>query len=82
MDIVNIITTENNQVNDIDSFAIVCPEQQSDVVEEAEKVFTDKVNDLSGETIDEDSMESYIEDGCYQSDNITIALVWSNSKND
>lgn len=82
MDIINIITTENNQVTDIDSFAIVCSELQSDVVEEAEKTFKEKVKDLSGEEIDRHSMEDYTEDGFYKSDGIAISIVWSSSKNE
>ena len=83
MDIINIITTEHNRVNDIESFAVVCPEEQGIVAIDAEDCFMNKVKELAKpKIIDDFSIEDYKEDGYYEKDGIAISIVWSNSVNE
>lgn len=82
MDIINIITTENNSVLDIKSFAVVNPETSNDVTEQAEKEFSDIIRNFrKPDVLSDEDVEIYIEDG-FSYKGINVNIVWSNSINE
>ncbi len=83
MRVINVIVIKNSVVDSIDSFGIE-EEQLSDaVVEDAEKLFKEKVLAMSGEGTEEEfedncgDIESYLEDGYYKLFNSSVCLTWS-----
>lgn len=82
MDIVNVILIEHGRIKDIESFAVVCPELQNDVVEDAEKHFVTQANKIGMPIEDDAIVESYVEDAYYSNHGHSVSLVWSHSTNE
>ncbi len=83
MEILNVIITEDNVVNLVESFCVVDEQLRDEVVEQAEKYFTDTIVQLVGSdnhAIDDIEDES-LENGYFEFDNITIQLAWSSCTN-
>ena len=83
MRIINVIVVKNGAVDEMESFGVFEEQCSSDVVEEAENAFKEKVLKIADadETEFEDnygSMESYIEDGVFMSGRgSSVCLTWS-----
>lgn len=83
MQIINIITTENNIVSDIKSFPIVVEETESEVIEQVEKEFTDIVNNFSKPNVlNYVELNECLDNGCFEYKGINISIVWSSSNNE
>ena len=83
MRVINVIVVKNGIVHEIESFGVFEEQLSNDVVEEAEKLFKNKVLDLVDTNIDDfednyGSMESFVEDGIFpiRSDE-SVCLTWS-----
>lgn len=59
----------------LESFPIWEEQLSDDVIEVAQKLFSDKAMENGAE---EDDIESYLEDGHYENSDYEVFLVWSN----
>lgn len=84
MRIINVITTVENSVEEIQSFAVVDEQLSDEVAQQAEDYFTKKIHEVAGyltpEQID-NNMETYLEDGSFIDYTTGVALVWSDVEN-
>lgn len=84
MRIINIITVGDTLISttrglvDIKSYVIEDEQLSGEVVEEAEEYFAGL---LQGFGVNEDDIESYVEDGFYENDSQSIHIVWSYPEN-
>jgi len=78
MRIISVILVSQGIVHSIQSFGIHEEQFSSDVVKEAEKLFELECRQLS-DNITDDDMETYIENGYYDSEMnyMSVNLVWS-----
>lgn len=77
MRILNIVEQLNGVVSQILSFPVHEEQLSQDVVQEAESTFKSIISEVMGE-IDDETLDSYIEDGNYSDDNgWEVSLVWS-----
>ena len=92
MRIVNVIVTRNGIVNEIESFGIVDEQLSSEVVNQAEEAFREKIVSIRHEDVTtqeadwlrDEIHECWLDDGYYQvGDDINTAvnLVWSDIEN-
>ena len=75
MKTINIITTENNFVQDIETFCIVEEQLEDEVVKKMEDRFELLISNFVSEDIDD--IESIIEDGYFEYNGITFQIFWS-----
>ncbi len=83
MEILNVIITEDNVVNLVESFCVVDEQLRDDVVEDAVKYFKETIVQLAGtenQTID-DVDEDVVEEGYFEWNDITVQLTWSSCTN-
>ncbi len=69
MRIINVIVIKDGAIESINPF-VIFEEQSDDVVSQAEKLFTEKVLELTGMTEEDfndtfDDIDTYIEDGIF-----------------
>ena len=79
MRIINVITIENDVIQDVDSFGIFEEQLSNEVVEKAEELFLKKAKEY-GWTEDEISESDLLDDGRYETEHLIYAnvnLVWS-----
>lgn len=77
MRILNIVEQLNGVVSQILSFPVHEEQLSQDVIQEAESTFKGIISEVMGE-IDDETLDSYIEDGNYSDDNgWEVSLVWS-----
>lgn len=83
MRIINVITTEENVVDEIKSFGVVDEQFVDEVVEEAEKYYREKIKYFSKMTDEEldDVMPDHIEDGYWRDYTNGVTLTWSDIEN-
>jgi len=77
MRIINVIEVVDNNVVTIESFGIFEEQLSHEVVEKAEKLFTTKVRDNEGSMLNDEEIETVIENGCWEGTNYAVNLVWS-----
>lgn len=76
MRILNVIELLNGTITQIMSYPVYEEQLSQDVVDEAEKMFSGIINEVTG--IDTEDMDSFIEDGYYSDDNgWELYLTWS-----
>ena len=78
MRIINVIVIENNDVKDMESFPVIDEQFSNEVVEQAETYFKMKMKEYGADYLDEETIESYVEDGSYTGDDFNIVLIWTN----
>jgi len=78
MSVINVVEVENNRVVGISSFAIIDPQEDGIVIQEAESCFAET---LRQKGVSEDVIEEAIEDEFYQMDFYSLSLVWSSINN-
>jgi hypothetical protein len=76
MQIIHIITTDTNYgtVNDIVSYPVFEEQLEDEVAERVEKDFATLIKKLDPNHVDD--IESIIEDGYYQYNDVNIEIVW------
>jgi len=79
MRVINVVVTNKNGVQSIDSFGIFEEQLGQDVIDKAEKHFIHKIKSNNIECEDETDEENYLGNGYADHDNgIIVAIVWSN----
>ena len=80
MRIINVIEACDNTILGIESYGVFEEQLSQDVVELAEKSFREKVL-ANGGPMDEEQLESYVEDGYFNDgdfgDIYSVSIVWS-----
>ena len=71
---INIITTEQNVVGSIETFAIHEEQLSDEVVEKAEERFSEILTNMGADT---DEIENLIVVGFYENQEFAVNLVWS-----
>ena len=79
MELINVITIENNNVKELVTFANI-DEQDMSGVEEAEKYFEEKVYKIATFKDDVD-IETALENGYYENGNTTVSIYHSGISN-
>jgi len=83
MELINVIITEDNVVNLVESFCVVDEQLRDKVVDKAVKYFKETIVELAGEenqTID-DVDDEVVEEGYFEWNDITVQLTWSSCTN-
>lgn len=75
--VINIIVVENNEVKDLESFPVWEEQLSDDVVEQAENHMKKKMIEYGADPNDEETLESYVEDGVYAGSDFSITLMWT-----
>lgn len=73
---INVISIEKNKVIDLETFLIYEEQLSGDVLEIAEKYFKKKISEYDV-SVDEDLLDSYIDNRIYENKNISISLMWT-----
>lgn len=81
MEIINVIVTERNLVNEIESFVIDNPDKREEVVIEAETYFEEKAEEIGFSPNYENTMEECVESGYYEHGDMCVSIMWSIRKN-
>lgn len=80
MRILNVLEIEGDVPNIIESFPIYEEQLSQEIIEEAEFLFIEKINELIyPEVLSDEEQEYYIEQGSfYDHPNCNVFLIWSN----
>lgn len=80
MRIINVIEACDNTILGVESYGVFEEQLSDDVVEQAEESFRKKVL-ANGGPMDEEQLESYVEDGYFKDgdfgDIYSVSIVWS-----
>jgi hypothetical protein len=80
MRIINVVEACENVILGIESYGVFEEQLSQDVVEQAEKSFKEKVL-ANGGPMDEEQLESYVEDGYFKDgdfgDVYSVSIIWS-----
>lgn len=76
MRVINVITIKDGDIKNIDSFGVYEEQFIDDVVAEAENCFASRIKKID-DYIQDDDIESYIEDGYYKDDGCSVYIIWS-----
>lgn len=78
MEVINIIEVENNQITGLASFAVIDPQEDSAIVQEAENCFAETLRQRG---VFDFAIERAIEDGYHEHENLgikySLSLMWS-----
>lgn len=80
MRILNVLEIEGDVPNIIESFPIYEEQLSQEIIEEAELLFIEKINELIyPEVLSDEEQEYYIEQGSfYDHSSCNVFLIWSN----
>jgi histone deacetylase complex regulatory component SIN3 len=78
MRILNVVVVKDNNVQEMESFVVEEEQLSYDVIEAAEKHFIKKLEEFCDvQSNEEETIETAIENGYYQSNDVAVNLVWS-----
>jgi hypothetical protein len=76
MRFISIVTTKENLVSNLETFAIFEDQLSNDVVAEAEKFFKKEARKYD-DNLDDDDLELSLEEGYIEINDVCICFVWS-----
>lgn len=78
MDIINIIEQKNGIIESISSYAIWEPQLSTDIINQAEKGFKNRIKELYPDVYDEEELDAEWDAGDFDDNNgRELAVVWS-----
>jgi len=78
MRVINVVVTDKNGVQSLDSFAVFEEQLGQDVIDKAENHFIHKIKSLGIPCDTDEDEECYLDNGYADHDNGTIvAIIWS-----
>ena len=76
MRFISIVTTKENLVSNLETFAIFEDQLSNDVVADAEKFFKKEARKYDA-NLDDDDLENSLEEGYIEINDVCICFVWS-----
>ena len=80
MRVINVIEVVENAVVGIESFGIFEEQLSQEIVERAEELFLQKIEEFIGEPLTDEDKEAYLEDGYYEDGTkgyYYVCITWS-----
>jgi hypothetical protein len=78
MRVINVIESVDNEILGMESFGIFEEQLSGEVVAKAEEHFAHLISkDLGCNASDIEDLDTYIEDGVYVANDLSITIVWS-----